>query len=67
MNSAYGSSGSFESIVRSKFIGNNTYTGRRGNFHSKPIPINGPVHKYFYFFHTREVTSVGYHKKFLKC
>ena len=28
----YGSSGSFGSRVRSKYIGNNTYTVRRGNF-----------------------------------
>ena len=29
MNDAYGSSGSFGSKVRSKYIGHNTYTGRR--------------------------------------
>ena len=44
--SAYGSSGSFESRVRSKSIGHNTYIGRRSNFRSKPTPIHGPVHKY---------------------
>ena len=43
--SAYGSSGLFGSIVRSKYIGHNTYTGRRSDFRSKPTPINGPVHK----------------------
>ena len=32
MNAAYGSSGSFGSRVRSKYIGHNTYTGRRSNF-----------------------------------
>ena len=26
-------------------IKNNTYTGIRSNVHSKPIPINEPVHK----------------------
>ena len=33
MTSAYGSSGSFESRVRSKSIGNNTYAVRRNNLH----------------------------------
>ena len=46
MNAAYGSSGSFGSIVRSKYIGHITHTRRRINLHSKPKPINGPVHKY---------------------
>ena len=35
MTYAYGSSGSFGSRVRSKSIGNNTYTVRRSNFLSK--------------------------------
>ena len=43
--SAYGSSGSFGSRVRSKSIGNKNYTGRRSNFRSKPTPILGTVHK----------------------
>ena len=38
---------SFGSRVRSKSIGDNTYTGRRNNFLSKPTPIHGPVHKYY--------------------
>ena len=38
--------GSFGSRVRSKSIGNNTYTGRRNNFRLKPTPIHGTVHKY---------------------
>ena len=46
MNSAYGSSVSFGSIVKTKYIGNNTYAGRRSNLRSKPTPINIPVHKY---------------------
>ena len=46
MSSAYGSSGSFGSRVSSKYIGHNTYTGKRSNFCSKPTPIHGPVHKY---------------------
>ena len=46
MNAAYGSSGSSGSRVRSKYIGYNTYTGRRSNFCSNPTPIHGPVHKY---------------------
>ena len=45
MTSEYSSSGSFESRVRSKSIGHNTYTGRRINFHSKQTPIHGPVNK----------------------
>ena len=45
MNSAYDSSGSFESRVRSIFVGHITYTGRRNNFRSKSTPIYGPVHK----------------------
>ena len=43
MAAAYGSSGSFESIVRSKYIVHNTYTVRRSNFRSKSTPIYGPV------------------------
>ena len=45
MNYAFGSSGSFGSRVRSKFVVNNTYTGRRRNYHSKPTQIHGPVNK----------------------
>ena len=45
ITSAYVSSLSFGSIERSKYIGHNIYTGRRSNFHSKPTPIHGPVHK----------------------
>ena len=45
ITSAYGSSGLFGSRVRSKFIGHNTYTGRRSNVFSKPTPIHGPVQK----------------------
>ena len=45
MTAAYGSSGSFGSRVRSKYIGHTTYTGRRSNFCSKPVPIHGPVYK----------------------
>ena len=44
--SAYCLSGSFGSIVRLKSIGNDTYTGRRSNFCSKPTPIHVLVHKY---------------------
>ena len=44
--SEYGSSGSFESRVRSKYIVLNTYKGRRSNVNSEPTPIHGPVHKY---------------------
>ena len=40
MNAGYGSSISFGSIVRSKYIVHNTYTGRRSNFRSKTTPIN---------------------------
>ena len=46
MISAYGLSGFFGSIVRSKSIGHNTYTGRRSNLRSRTAPIHGPVHKY---------------------
>ena len=45
MNSAYGSSRSFGSKQRSKYIGHDTYTGRRNNFRSKPTPIHGPIQK----------------------
>ena len=45
MTAEYFSSGSYVSIVRTKFIEHNTYTGRRSHFHSKPIPICGPVQK----------------------
>ena len=47
MNAANRSLGSFGSRVRSKNIGQNTYKGRRSDFHSKPKPIHGPVHKYY--------------------
>ena len=46
-NTAYGSSGSFGSILRSKSIGHNTYTDRRSNLRSKPSQIYGPVHKIY--------------------
>ena len=46
MNAIYSLLGLFGSRVTSKYIGNNTYTGRRNNFRSKPTPIHGPVHKY---------------------
>ena len=45
MTAVYGSLGSLGSIVSSKFIRNNTYTGRRRNFHSKPTPINISCHR----------------------
>ena len=45
MTDAYGLSGSFVSIVRSKYIGHNTYTVRRSHLRSKPTPIHGPVYK----------------------
>ena len=45
MISAYGLSGSFGSIVRSKSIGHNTYKGRRSNFRSKSTPIHVSVYK----------------------
>ena len=65
MTSLYGSSGSFVSILRSKYIVQNTYSGRRINFHSKPTPIQRPAQNLTWIIHTREVTSVGYHKQFL--
>ena len=46
ITATYGSSGSFGSKVRPKYIGHNTYTVRRSNLHSKPTPIHGPVHKH---------------------
>ena len=45
LTAAYGSSGSFGSIIRSKYIGHTTYTGIRRNLRSKSTPIHGPVHK----------------------
>ena len=47
MTDAYGSSGSFGSRVRSKYILNNIYTGIIRKPLSKPTPIHGPVHKYY--------------------
>ena len=44
MNSAFGSSISFESRDRSKYIDHNTYTYIKSNFSSKLATINGPVH-----------------------
>ena len=44
-NTAFGPSKYFLSRVGSNFIGHNTYTGRRRNFCSKPIPKHEPVHK----------------------
>ena len=44
MNTAFDSSLSFGSRVRSKLIGNNKYTGRRTNFHSKPTQIHWATH-----------------------
>ena len=46
ITATYDSSGSFGSIVRSKSIENNTYTGRRIDLRSKALPIYGPVHKH---------------------
>ena len=46
MNAEYGSSGSFGSIIRSKYIGHNEYTDIRINFRSKPTSIHGLAHKY---------------------
>ena len=58
MTSVYGSSGSFGPRVTSKSIGDNTYTGRRSNFCSKPAPINGPVHKsYLKYSYSRSLFS----------
>ena len=45
MNASFGSSGSFVSIVRSKFIVHNACIGRRSNFRSNPTPIHGTVQK----------------------
>ena len=47
MTATYGSSGSFLSVLRSKYIGHNTYTGRRSHIYSKPILIHRLVHKYY--------------------
>ena len=45
MTSEYGSSGSFGSMLRSKYIGYNTHISRGIKFSSKTIPIHGPFHK----------------------
>ena len=50
MNAAYGSSGSFGSIVRSKSMGYNTYTGRIRNFSSNPSIIHVPIYKSYLSF-----------------
>ena len=66
MNSAFGSSISFESRDRSKYIDHNTYTYIKSNFSSKLATINGPVHNSeLKFSHSRD-TSVSYHRHFLK-
>ena len=60
MTFAYGSSGSFGSIVRSKSIGHNTYTGKISNFRSKPTPINVPDHKsYLNYSYSRSHFRLG--------
>ena len=46
MNDAYCSSGSFEWVVRSKYVGHNICIGRINNLLSKSTPIHGPLHKY---------------------
>ena len=46
MSTEYGSSGSFGSRVRSKYIVHNKFIGRRSNFRSKPTQIYGRVIKY---------------------
>ena len=45
MTAVYGSSGSFVSRVRQKYIGHSKHTDRRSNFRSKTTPTHGPVHK----------------------
>ena len=45
MTAAYGSSLSFGSRLRSKYIGHKTYAYIRSNFGSKPTPIHWPVQK----------------------
>ena len=44
MTSAYDSSGSFGSRVRSKSIVHNAYIGRTSSLRSKPTPIHLPLH-----------------------
>ena len=56
MNDTYGSSVSFGSSVRSKYIIHNTYTGRRCYLCPKTTPINGTIHKSDFIFHTQDVT-----------
>ena len=46
ITSAYGSSWSSGSRVRSKYIEHNTYIDRISNFCLKPTPIHGTVQKY---------------------
>ena len=45
MNTIYGSSGIFWSLVRLNYIGHNIYTGINSNLSSKPTSIHGPAHK----------------------
>ena len=45
MTGAFVSYGYFGSRVRSKFIGHDTFTGRRRNLNTKLTPIHRPVHK----------------------
>ena len=45
MNAVFSLSGSFGSIYRSQFSGNNNYTGIESNLCSKPTPLHVPVHK----------------------
>ena len=63
---SFGSLQSFLSIVRSKYIGHNTCTGRRRNFRSESKPIHEPAHESELYIRTQKDTSVGYHKHFLK-
>ena len=47
ITSAYFPSKQFGSRVGSKYIGHDTYTGRRSNLQLKPTAIYGPVQKYY--------------------
>ena len=66
MNDAYGSSGSFGTLVGWKYIEHNTYTGIFKNYIKNQLQYTDQFINTIWIIHTWVVTSVGYHKKLLK-
>ena len=66
MTATYGSSGSFGSRLRSKFIGHNKYTGRKINFGSKPTQLMDQFTHIIWMIYNIKVTSVSYYNQLQK-